>query len=409
MGTVIRIRIAGLAAVVFLAAVWAPTQSSSNPPSAPRHYVGSIACRQCHAAIYARWDKTPMAHVVRDPKQYPDAILADFSRPTSAVTFTRNDISLVYGSIWKQRYFKKVGGSYYVLPAQWDIAHHQWLPYFVKDDWWAPFYPPDNMRRPTAPLCDGCHSVHFDVRTQTPTEWNVGCERCHGPGSVHVEHPLPGTIVNPARLDSVAANDVCIQCHSQGRPLQNPIGSQYYDWPAGFEVGLHLADFWKLEVSRAGQADFYFYPDGTAHKNRMQGNDFVHSLMYRRGVTCFSCHDAHGTENEAQLLKPAAVLCLECHKPGSPLGPFTRSIEEHTQHAAGSPGSECVACHMPEIETEGVPGAFVHAHTFRFITPSQTERENIPNPCTLCHQDKSPSWATEALKRWPGRSPWRME
>ena len=27
------------------------------------------------------------------------------------------------------------------------------------------------------------------------------------------------------------------------------------------------------------------FADGTAHKNRMQGNDFVQSLMYRRGVT----------------------------------------------------------------------------------------------------------------------------
>ena len=30
----------------------------------------------------------------------------------------------------------------------------------------------------------------------------------------------------------------------------------------------------------------------------MQGNDFVTSRMYSRGVTCFSCHDVHGTEND---------------------------------------------------------------------------------------------------------------
>ena len=37
----------------------------------------------------------------------------------------------------------------------------------------------------------------------------------------------------------------------------------------------------------------------------MQGNDFVQSLMYTRGVTCFSCHDVHGTANNADLIKPA--------------------------------------------------------------------------------------------------------
>ncbi|MGH9397025.1 MAG: multiheme c-type cytochrome, partial [Terriglobia bacterium] len=146
------------------------------------HYVGSKACALCHPTIYARWRKTPMANVVRDPRAHPDAILADFSKPNPLVKFTKADIALVYGSIWKQRYFKKVGNDYYVLPAQWDIGNHKWLPFFVKkgEDWWAPFYPPDNMKRPTGPLCDGCHSVNYNVATHTVTEWNVGCERCHG-------------------------------------------------------------------------------------------------------------------------------------------------------------------------------------------------------------------------------------
>ena len=54
-------------------------------------------------------------------------------------------------------------------------------------DWWVPHYPADNMKRPTGPLCDGCHSVNYNVRTKTVTEWNVGCEKCHGPGSEHVK------------------------------------------------------------------------------------------------------------------------------------------------------------------------------------------------------------------------------
>ena len=55
------------------------------------------------------------------------------------------------------------------------------------------------------------------------TEWNVGCEACHGAGGDHISNPTRATIVNPARLDYVAANDTCIRCHSQGRPLTNPI------------------------------------------------------------------------------------------------------------------------------------------------------------------------------------------
>jgi hypothetical protein len=43
-------------------------------------------------------------------------------------------------------------------------------------------------------------------------EWNVGCEKRHGAGCEHVTKPSRTTIINPARLDFVHANDVCIQC-----------------------------------------------------------------------------------------------------------------------------------------------------------------------------------------------------
>ena len=51
------------------------------------------------------------------------------------------------------------------------------------------------------------------------------CAVCHaydGSGKTEIgagEYPRP------------PANDTCIQCHSQGRPLKNPIEGKYYDWP----------------------------------------------------------------------------------------------------------------------------------------------------------------------------------
>jgi predicted CXXCH cytochrome family protein len=374
------------------------------------HYVGSAACRTCHPQIYERWKKTRMANVVRDPKEHPDAILPDLSQPNPLVKFTKDDIALVYGSKWKQRYFKKVDNAYFVLPAQWDVTHQVWRPYFVRNgtDWWAPLYPPDNMKRPTGPLCDGCHSVNYNIKTKTVTEWNVGCERCHGPGSEHVAHPSRTTIVNPALLDPIQANDICIQCHSQGRPLTNPIDGQYYDWPVGFDAGLKLQNFWRLEEHRMGDTTFTHFADGTAQKNRMQGNDFVQSVMYTRGVKCSSCHDVHGTDNDALLLKPSSVMCLECHGPGSPNGPHTSTIEEHTHHKTGSRGNECIFCHMPKIE-QTIADVNVRSHTFRFITPMMTDIYKIPNPCTDCHKDKTTAWATAQLKSWINVSPWRIE
>jgi predicted CXXCH cytochrome family protein len=372
-------------------------------------YVGSQACEKCHERIYNRWKKTPMANVVRDPHEHPEAIIPDLATNTVS-KFKREDVALVYGSLWKQRYFTKVGGDYFPEPAQWDVTHKMWRPYFVAKgtDWWEPFYAADNRKRPTGPTCDGCHSVDYNIHTKQVAEWNVGCERCHGAGSTHAEHPTRSNILNPERMNSVRANDTCIQCHSQGRPPTSPIEGQYYDWPVGYRPGLELKDFWQLEAHTLGETTFTHYADGTAHKNRMQGNDFSQSLMYRRGVTCFSCHDVHGTENYAQLRKPVEKLCLDCHGPASVNGPREATLEAHTHHQSGSAGSQCVECHMPKIETT-IADVKVRAHTFAFIAPAMTDKYKIPNPCTSCHADKTTAWATEALRRWPEESPWRLE
>ena len=235
----------------------------------------------------------------------------------------------------------------------------------------------------------------------------MGCEKCHGPGSQHVARPSRENIVNPARLDPLRASDACIQCHSQGRPLKNPIEGRYYDWPVGYQAGMNLADYWQLEDHKLGETTFTHFPDGTAHKNRMQGNDFVTSAMYTHGVACFSCHDVHGTANNADLLKPADVMCLQCHGPQSPNGPHTATIEQHTHHKAGSSGNECAGCHMPKIEPE-ISDVNVRSHTFRFISPAEGERLKMPNSCNTCHSDKTTAWATEALKTWKEFSVWRV-
>ncbi len=374
-------------------------------------YTGSQACKPCHDGIYARWSKTRMANVVVDPKAHPEAVLGDFSKPNELVKFGVKDVAFVYGSKWKQRYFKKVGGDYFVFPAQWDVRNALWRPYSAKPgtDWWVEKYPADQMQRPTGPLCDGCHSVNYNVRTKQVTEWNVGCEKCHGPGGDHVAKPSRGNIVNPIRLDYVRANDVCIQCHSQGRPKINPIEGKYYDWAAGFEPGRRLTEVWELEEHKLGETTFTHWPEDSAHKNRMQGNDFVQSVMYERGITCFSCHDVHGTGFSADTIRPGNDLCLTCHGAQSPAGPRGASftMERHSHHAATSTGSDCVECHMPKI-AQTIADVNVRSHTFRFIAPGATAKYKIPNACGICHKDKAPGWVQTELAKWPEFSPWRV-
>jgi len=76
--------------VVFAAlGAWAQAQ----PPAAAA-YVGSAACRNCHAPIYQRWTRTRMANVVRDPKTHPDAIIPDLSKPDPLIEQTIADVNV---------------------------------------------------------------------------------------------------------------------------------------------------------------------------------------------------------------------------------------------------------------------------------------------------------------------------
>ena len=149
----------------------ATPQAAAGAPAIQARYVGSLACQRCHADTYERWSHTRMANVVTDPKVNPSVVIPDFSKPDPLVTFKLSDVALVYGTKWKQRYFIRKGDDYYPAPAQWDILNKVWRPYFVapNTDWWAPHYPAqqgDNTARPTGPLCDGCHSVNYNMQTK---------------------------------------------------------------------------------------------------------------------------------------------------------------------------------------------------------------------------------------------------
>ena len=81
-----------LAACVSFATMWVVAQS---PAPAALTYVGSAACGRCHAPTFERWKRTRMANVVRDPREHPDAIVADFTTPNPLLTFSKHQVALV--------------------------------------------------------------------------------------------------------------------------------------------------------------------------------------------------------------------------------------------------------------------------------------------------------------------------
>ncbi len=292
---------------------------------ASAHYTGSQACQKCHADIYERWKKTPMANVVRDPREHPDAIIPDLST-NNVAKFTMDQVAFVYGSNWKQRYFTKVGDDYYPLPAQWDIGNKTWRPYHVPDTrgglvdgilsfrQYAAADRPNlrwlSFRQLRHPHQTG-HRVECRLRTLPRSRQRT---RCASHTRQHPESGADGRRGRERHLHPVPFPGAAAHQTDRGQSLR---------LAGRIPRRLHLADYWKLEDTPWARRRSLHFADGTAHKNRMQGNDFVQSVMYEHGVTCASCHDVHGTENYAQLRKPVDKICLDCHGPTSPNGPHT--------------------------------------------------------------------------------------
>ncbi len=360
-------------------------------------YAGSAKCAECHMSYYDGWKDTAHNKMIRKPiADGPNrTILADFTQRSDDRKFELKDVKWVIGHRWKQRFVGEVNGQEVVYPAQWSIKEKKWQPYEGKSDWWYPTHK-DWKTRSNFKLCAGCHSTGSDHYMQKWVELNIACESCHGPGQAHAKAPKPGNIVNPSRLSVERSMDICLSCHQAGKPPGDE-----YAWPVGYLPGLDLSKYWKGFEPESGKQTAEFWHNGTAHKNRVQGNTFLQSVMHDNGLQCTNCHQSHGSLHRSLTVKAAETnaLCLTCHGPGKSVGPKYRTLDEHTHHAPLGVGSQCIECHMPKTGENSVK-AEARNHTFNFISPSETIKNGDPNSCNTCHADKTPQWALDCMKKW---------
>jgi len=107
------------------------------------------------------------------------------------------------------------------------------------------------------------------------------------------------------------------------------------------------------------------FPSGDSRNPHQQATDFVRSGMYRNGawlMTCTSCHDSHGSANEAMLRQPPADnrACTSCHNAPAFTDLTVHAMAQTTSRHELVPAGEltCVSCHMARTATGGaqVPG-----------------------------------------------------
>jgi len=163
--------------------------------------------------------------------------------------------------------------------------------------------------------CEQCHekitrdfktATHALLKAEGANAANVGCESCHGPGSIHQESGGANhTIINPKK-----SSETCFQCHLDKRgefnlPYHHPVlegkiscGDCHdpHKGPAIEGRGTSLAS--------------EFRTCGGCHTAQLGPFVFEHEAV-REG--CTTCHAVHGSVNAKMLTQRNHTLCLKCH------------------------------------------------------------------------------------------------
>jgi hypothetical protein len=342
-------------------------------------YVGSAACRACHASHEVSFRRTGMGRSMAEV----DAALA----PADAVfdhapSKRRYQVCRKDGKLWHRELLLTSGPGEVVLseyPVRYVVGsgHHS-LTYLVEADgflvespvtWytarkaWAmsPGYDnPDQVgfERAVGEGCLICHvgqaeAVGVSLHRMRVTEAAIGCERCHGPGSVHLERHAdkggerpPGaidyTIVNPVHLSRNLAEAVCQQCHLRSNAVVVGRGRKLSE----YRPGLPLEDFRQDYMLAAPEAAMTVV--GHVEQMRLsrcyQGSDTL---------SCLTCHDPHHEPRPKEKVAYYKSFCLTCHQP-------ERCTVTALHLKKESPDNNCVHCHMPSSPTEIPHLAFTH-------------------------------------------------
>ncbi|MEC7696010.1 MAG: tetratricopeptide repeat protein [Planctomycetota bacterium] len=198
------------------------------------------------------------------------------------------------------------------LPVSYSAVKHCWFQ--------TPGQPADSFGKLNSVQhtehCLSCHASYVswenDRLNVTESQFGISCERCHGPGSAHLDAVHAGDddlrIYNPGILSPKQQVEFCSQCHRRPGEL-NP------------------RDVMNLtgELARHAGAGL------------MLSKCFTESPADAT-ISCLDCHDPHMNSEEEDLIAPDRynASCIRCHE--------DPAVDHTTVDLAVD--ADCIACHM---------------------------------------------------------------
>jgi tetratricopeptide (TPR) repeat protein len=367
-------------------------------------YVGIATCRTCHQEIYNTYIQTGMgqsfdsaSHAKSAAKLGKDATFYDrfsnfhyqafwngnqlsfkeYRLENGDTTFSRTEnVDYIVGSgHHTNSHIQNVNGYLFQMPMTFYTQKGHWdLP---------PGFEEGNNNRFNRALgleCLACHNAYPDFVKGSENKFvkvpeGINCERCHGPGSIHVAERSTGSkidtskfidysIVNPAKLSIERQFDLCQRCHLQGNAVLKADKS-FFD----YKPGMKLSDFWTVYLPKYKNADKEFIM--ASHADRLkQSKCFIESVKkvnpndkslkpYKNALTCVTCHNPHVSvrKTNPQIFNQT---CANCHGDKKDL-----PICSERPNVLKSNNDDCVKCHMPVSGSTDIPHVTVHDHYIR--------------------------------------------
>ncbi|MEM8908773.1 MAG: tetratricopeptide repeat protein, partial [Bacteroidota bacterium] len=358
-------------------------------------YVGMATCISCHSNIHQTFQHTGMGRsfdratpqksaanysgheLVYDQKNdlyyrpfFQDSVLyiQEFRLEGKDTVHQRTEqISYIIGSgHHTNSHIININGYIFQAP----------ITYYTQDGKWdlAPGYERENQRfeRTLTPECITCHN-HFPKFT--PGSLNrfsempsgIECERCHGPGEIHVKEKLAGeiidtahtidySIVNPRDLPRDLQMDLCQRCHLQGVAVLEE-GKSFFD----FKPGMRLSDVVNVYLPRMSNSGDRFIMASQADRLRL-------SKCYQLSeMSCLTCHNPHLSVEQVER-KSYNGACQSCHQSTNQVA-CSAPVEDRT-----AVGDNCVQCHMPPSGSIDIPHINITDHYISKFTATRSQR-----------------------------------
>jgi Tfp pilus assembly protein PilF len=367
-------------------------------------YVGMATCRNCHQDIYNTYMQTGMGQSFDSATKEKSA-----AKYGKASIFYDKYSDFYYQAFWKgeELYFKEfrmqnkdtvfsrveqvnyivgsghhtnshiqsVNGYLFQMPMTFYTQKGHWdlPPGFEKGN-------NEHFNRALGLECLACHNAFPDFVKGSENKYSkvpegINCERCHGPGSIHVAQRSNGSkvdtsklidysIVNPAKLSIDRQFDLCQRCHLQGNAILKNDQS-FFD----YKPGMKLSDFWTVYLPKYKNADKDFIM--ASHADRLkQSKCFIESIRkvnpndknlkpYKNALTCVTCHNPHVSvrKTNPQIFNQT---CISCHSQNK-----EQIICSEKPNILKSNNNDCVKCHMPVSGSTDIPHVSVHDHYIR--------------------------------------------